>query len=95
MLLPVTLFLGVAHLVVITSCKPVKRWEDLLVKHSWDEVPRGWEYRSPAPADYLFDLKFGMKQPRMGELISNLMEISNPKHPRFVFTKEISYSGIF
>ncbi|SRR5258708_38238042 len=95
MLLPVTLFLGVSHLAVITSCKPLKRWEDLLVKHFWDEIPRGWECRSPAPADYLFDLKFGMKQPRMGELIANLMEISDPEHPRFVFRKKISYSSIF
>jgi tripeptidyl-peptidase-1 len=87
MLLPVTLFLGIAHLAVITNGKPLKRWEDLVVKHSWIDIPGGWEYRAPAPADYVFDLKIGMKQHRIDELITNLMEISDPEHPRFVFSR--------
>jgi tripeptidyl-peptidase-1 len=85
MLLLVTLFLGLAHVAAITNCKPLKRWEDLAVKHSWIEIPGGWEYKAPAPADHVFELRVGMKQHRMDELIANLMEISDPEHPRFVF----------
>jgi tripeptidyl-peptidase-1 len=85
MLPPIALFLAFAHLAVITSCKPLKIWQDLVVKHSWDQIPRGWECIAPAPADYVFELKIALKQPRIDELISNLMQISDPEHPRFVF----------
>ncbi|KAF9522419.1 peptidase S8/S53 domain-containing protein [Crepidotus variabilis] len=64
--------------------KPLaRRWDDISEKHSWVEVPRGWSYKSAAPADYTFDLKIGMKQHGMEELIDHLMEISNPTHARY------------
>ena len=84
MLLSVTLLLGIAHFALITYSKPLKRWEDLTTKHSWIEIPKGWEYIAPAPPDYVFDLKIAIKQPKIDDLIANLMEISDPNHPRFV-----------
>lgn len=62
--------------------KIARRWDDLTEKHSWVETPRGWTYKSAAPADHTFDLKIGMKQNGMDDLIGHLMEISDPKHER-------------
>jgi len=95
MLPPIALFLGLAHLAVITSCRPLNRWQDLVVKHSWNEIPRGWECKGPAPAHYVFELKIGMKQPRIDELFASLMKISDPEHARFVFANKYSQCCLF
>lgn len=80
MLWSTLLVLGLSNL---SLSKPLaKRWDDLAEKHSWVEIPRGWEYLSPAPADYTFDLRIGLKQDKMDELISTLMETSDPTHQR-------------
>ncbi|KAF9460533.1 peptidase S8/S53 domain-containing protein [Collybia nuda] len=60
-----------------------KQWEDLRVKHSWIDIPRGWEYLSPAPGNMSFDLRLGLKQNKIKDLISSLMETSNPSHERY------------
>ena len=73
--------LGFAHLVVSASLSS-KRWEALDVKHAWAEVPRGWELHSPAPADYTFDLRIGLKQNKFDDLVTALYEISDPAHNR-------------
>ncbi|PFH51001.1 hypothetical protein AMATHDRAFT_59869 [Amanita thiersii Skay4041] len=75
------LVLGLVHL---ASASPLlKRWDDLQVKHSWVEIPKGWHYVSPAPADYKFDLRIGLKQDKFDKLIENLMETSDPFHERY------------
>ncbi|KAG6826949.1 hypothetical protein H0H92_013786 [Tricholoma furcatifolium] len=61
-----------------------RRWNDVAVKHSWLDVPRGWEYRSPAPEDYKFDMRIALKQHRIDDLIANLWETSDPNHPRYI-----------
>ncbi|RDB15869.1 putative tripeptidyl-peptidase SED2 [Hypsizygus marmoreus] len=77
----VALIVGFVHL---CASKPLqRRWDDLAEKHSWAEIPRGWAYISPAPADYKFDLRLGLKQNKIEDLIANLMETSNPTHPRY------------
>jgi Pro-kumamolisin, activation domain len=67
-----------------TSKIHLKRWDNLAVKHSWPEIPRGWKYKAPAPADYVFELRIGLKQDRIDDLIDNLMEISDPSHARYI-----------
>lgn len=57
-------------------------WDDFSLKHSWTEVPRGWEYLGPAPADYTMNLRIGLKQDKLNELISSLYEVSDPAHER-------------
>lgn len=64
--------------------KPVKRWDDLQVKHAWVNVPRGWELVGPAPADHKLNMRIGLKQDRLDELISSLFEVSDPTHVRCV-----------
>lgn len=77
-----TLVLALAH---ISLAKPLsERWENLAEKHSWAEIPRGWQYVSSAPADMVFDLRVGLKQDNIEGLIANLMETSNPSHARYV-----------
>ncbi|KAF8159850.1 peptidase S8/S53 domain-containing protein [Crassisporium funariophilum] len=68
----------------------LKRWDDISEKHSWAEIPRGWAYRAPAPANHLFELRIGLKQNGIDALIENLMEISDPNHARYAqhLTKE-------
>lgn len=70
----------------LSAAKPLnsKRWNDLAVKHAWVEVPQGWEFHSTAPADYLLDMRIGLKQDRIDELISALYEVSDPTHERYV-----------
>jgi tripeptidyl-peptidase-1 len=62
-----------------------KRFDDFSVKHAWNEVPRGWEFHSDAPADHRFDLKIALKQDKFDELIRHLYEVSDPVHERYVF----------
>lgn len=77
-----TVVLALAHL---SLAKPLsERWEDLAEKHSWVDIPRGWEYLSAAPADMIFDLRVGLKQNNIEELIANLMETSDPSHERYI-----------
>lgn len=77
-----TLVLALLHL---SAAKPLsERWENLAEKHSWVDVPRGWVYLSPAPADMVFDLRVGLKQDNIEGLIANLMETSDPNHERYV-----------
>jgi tripeptidyl-peptidase-1 len=61
----------------------LKRWDNVAPKHSWSEIPRGWEYKAPASSNYVFELRIGLKQNKINDLIDNLMEISDPTHPRF------------
>jgi tripeptidyl-peptidase-1 len=78
--------LGLLALVHAALCaaKPLSRcWNDLAVKHTWTEIPRGWEYESPAPADLPFEMRIGLKQGKMDDLIVSLMQTSDPNHVRY------------
>lgn len=55
--------------------------------HSYNvcvKIPKGWEYHSPAPADHSLDLRIGLKQDKIDELISSLYEVSDPSHSRYL-----------
>jgi len=72
-------------LVQLCAAKPVsRRWNDLTEKHAWDEIPRGWVYESPAPANLSFNMHIGLKQDKIVDLIASLMETSDPGHSRYV-----------
>jgi len=59
------------------------RWDDFSVKHSWTEIPHGWELHGPAPANYSMNMRIGLKQDKLDELISSLYEVSDPAHERY------------
>lgn len=80
MLWSTVLVLGLAQL---TLSKPLaKRWDDFSVKHEWAAIPNGWELHGPAPAEHKMDLRIGLKQDKMDELIAALYEVSDPSHER-------------
>ncbi|KAL7280332.1 hypothetical protein ACG7TL_005249 [Trametes sanguinea] len=76
------LLLALVHLAVANPLAS-KRWDDLEVKHAWVEVPRGWELHGPAPADYTFDMRIGLKQDRFDDLVAALYEVSDPSHEKY------------
>ncbi|KDR68017.1 hypothetical protein GALMADRAFT_272863 [Galerina marginata CBS 339.88] len=82
------LYLGFVQLCASRALS--RRWDDLAEKHSWVEIPQGWQLKAAAPADHLFELRIGLKQHGIEELIENLMEISDPTHLRYAqhLTKE-------
>ena len=78
-------FLLVFHFAqLVTSKTLLKRWDNHVVKHAWSEIPQGWEQLAPAPSDYNLELRIDLKQNRINDLIDNLMEISDPKNPRYI-----------
>lgn len=82
MLWGLLVLLGVAQM---GASKALSRnWANVAEMHSWIDIPRGWEQKAPAPSNLVLDLKLGLKQPGMDDLISNLMEISDPSSARCV-----------
>lgn len=76
-------FALVVGLAQLCLTKPLsKRWDDVAEKHSWVEIPRGWELHSSVPADYTFEMRIALKQDKIDDLIANLMETSDPAHPK-------------
>ena len=62
----------------------LKRWDILALKHAWSEIPNGWEHIASAPSNYVLELRIGLKQNRIDDLIDNLMEISDPTSSRYI-----------
>jgi tripeptidyl-peptidase-1 len=69
--------------VCVSNPLVVKRWDDLELRHSWSEIPRGWELMGPAPADHNLEMRIGLKQDRIDELISTLYQVSDPAHEKY------------
>jgi len=77
-------FAVIISLLQLCATKPLsRRWDDIAEKHSWVEIPRGWEYHSTPPADHKFEMRVALKQNRIDDLIANLMETSDPSHPKY------------
>ena len=54
--------------------------ESAIVKHAWSQIPPGWELHSLPSADHPINLKIGLKQSKIDDLISTLYKISDPLH---------------
>ncbi|KAG8746061.1 hypothetical protein FRC10_006164 [Ceratobasidium sp. 414] len=52
-------------------------------RHTLHEVPTGWKATDRAPAAHLIDMRIGLKQAGMAELLSTLAEVSDPTHARY------------
>ncbi|KAF9013555.1 subtilisin-like protein [Hymenopellis radicata] len=79
------LVLAFAHGVCLATPPISKRWEkpELVEKHAWAEIPRGWVYQAAPSPDHVLDMRIGLKKHREGELISALYEVSSPQHERY------------
>ncbi|KAF6753083.1 subtilisin-like protein [Ephemerocybe angulata] len=76
-ILPVLVFYGVMSFAVATPL------QNTTLKHSWDNIPRGWSFEATPDPDHTFDLHIGLTQNRVQDLIHHLMEVSDPTHPRY------------
>ncbi|CUA75752.1 tripeptidyl-peptidase I [Rhizoctonia solani] len=56
---------------------------DFTTRHTLHEVPSGWTVVARAPAEHNIDLRIGLKQARMTDLLSILGEVSDPTHARY------------
>ena len=63
---------------------PTRRWERMMVKHSWNAVPQHWESLGHPPVDSSIDLYLALKTPNESALIDSLYEVSNPRHAKYV-----------
>ncbi|THV07777.1 subtilisin-like protein [Dendrothele bispora CBS 962.96] len=69
----------------LAAAKPVldTRYSTFQTKHSWVQIPKGWEYHSTPPSDTLISLRLGLKQAKFEELLSHLYQVSDPTHARY------------
>jgi hypothetical protein len=74
----------VAGVLVLARIGFSKRRDDFVVKHAWKDIPKGWRWHGPAPDDHTLEMRIGLKQDRLDELISTLYEVSDPGHRRCV-----------
>ncbi|KAG8716005.1 hypothetical protein FRC09_016123 [Ceratobasidium sp. 395] len=74
-------WLSLLALSLLTSASPLT--SDFTTRHVLHNVPTGWVAVDPAPADHLIEMRIGLKQGRMDELISALEQVSDPSHARY------------
>ncbi|CAE7219215.1 unnamed protein product [Rhizoctonia solani] len=73
--------LSILALAAFVAGSPVSH--DFATRHTLREVPSGWTLVSRAPAEHNIDLRIGLKQGRMTELLSILGEVSDPANARY------------
>ena len=75
-----------AAITLRTIAKPLSlpRWGDMRTKHSWNTVPKNWEFHGHPPNGTTIDLYVALKPHRESALIDALHEVSDPNHPRHV-----------
>lgn len=67
------------------------RWNDLHTKHSWDVVPRNWEFLGDPPGGATIDLYIALEPHDENALIHALYRVSDPEHARHVFATLCSH----
>ncbi|KAG9124088.1 hypothetical protein FRC07_012889 [Ceratobasidium sp. 392] len=72
-------FLALSSLI---SASPLAGSE-FTTRHVLHEVPTGWVAVNSAPADHMIEMRIGLKQVRIDELISALEQVSDPSHARY------------
>ncbi|KAG8739824.1 hypothetical protein FRC10_005085 [Ceratobasidium sp. 414] len=74
-------FLPLLAFALVSSASPLS--VDFRTRHALREVPSGWTAVASAPAEHLIDMRIGLKQARMDELLATLYEVSDPAHARY------------
>ncbi|KAF8263243.1 peptidase S8/S53 domain-containing protein [Lactarius quietus] len=65
------------------STVPTPLWDNMQVKHTWNDVPANWECLGPPPSGSTIDLHIALKPHRENALIDALYEVSDPRNPRY------------
>ena len=60
------------------------RWDDMLVKHTWDDVPSKWESLGSPAGNTTIDLHFALKPHRENALVDALFDVSDPRRSTHV-----------
>ncbi|KAH9012898.1 Pro-kumamolisin, activation domain-containing protein [Lactarius pseudohatsudake] len=76
-----------AAILLDSLAKPFSpRWDDMRIKHSWNAVPENWESLGDPLSGTTIDLYVALKAHRENALIDTLYQVSDPNHPRHVFS---------
>ncbi|KAG8796168.1 hypothetical protein FRC12_003759 [Ceratobasidium sp. 428] len=73
--------LSILALALLSSASPLGT--EFTTRHALREVPNGWTPVARAPAEHMIDMRIGLKQARMAELLSTLAEVSDPAHEKY------------
>ena len=60
-------------------------WDEMWVKHTWNDIPVNWESLGNPDAREMIDLHIALIPEQEGALTDALSEISDPMHPRDVY----------
>ncbi|OCH90623.1 subtilisin-like protein [Obba rivulosa] len=83
-----TLIFGICIATILFAGHPATAYPlydraDITVKHEWTQVPHNWELQGEAPSGHPINLRIGLKQGKLDELITTLYEVSDPFHARY------------
>ncbi|KAF8523792.1 subtilisin-like protein [Hysterangium stoloniferum] len=70
-------------MLLMVRTSPLSDREAFQVKHSWAAVPNGWEVHGDAPESHMINLRIGLKEGNIDDVIRHLYEVSDPAHPRY------------
>ncbi|KAH9041189.1 subtilisin-like protein [Lactarius hengduanensis] len=70
-------------------------WDDMRIKHSWNAVPENWESLGNPLDGITIDLYVALKAHNENALIDTLYKVSDPNHPRHVFTISSLIYGVY
>ncbi|KAH9036773.1 subtilisin-like protein [Lactarius deliciosus] len=62
------------------------RWDDMRIKHSWNSVPENWDNLGNPLSGTTIDLYVALKAQHKNALIDTLYQVSDPNHPRHVYS---------
>ncbi|KAH9165482.1 subtilisin-like protein [Lactarius sanguifluus] len=76
-----------AAILLASLAKPFSpHWDDMRIKHSWNAVPENWESLGNPLSGTTIDLYVALKAHRENALIDTLYKVSDPNHPRHVYS---------
>ena len=70
-------------------------WDDMQVKHSWNDLPADWENLGHPSAGTTIDIDIALKPHQESAVVDALSEISNPMHPRHVLLATTPLTPLF
>ncbi|CAE6473904.1 unnamed protein product [Rhizoctonia solani] len=73
--------LPVLALAALVATSPIS--QDFTTRHALREIPSGWTRVARAPAGHNIDLRVGLKQARMSDLLAILKEVSDPANTQY------------
>ncbi|KAF8268811.1 peptidase S8/S53 domain-containing protein [Lactarius quietus] len=67
------------------------RWDDISVKHTWNNVPSNWESLGPPFSNTTIDLHIVLQPQYENALVDALYDVSTPGNPKYVISNTPPY----